>query len=125
MPNRIRREYAHLTVTIKKDTCESEPFDPREFGLIQFTTPPAWTAAAMGIKVSPHSNSAYYPLYVGMQHCSKNCTVLVEVSSIQADTAYQFPSGSEGSGYARLWSQADGQSEDQAADRKLEVTLKG
>lgn len=119
------RAFTHLLVTIVDSTCESEPIDVRPFHTMQVHIPAGWTAAALGIKVSPVENTTFKPLYV-LPYRHSTPIIRPEICSVSPNTVYQFQPGVAGSGFVRLWSNdGAGVNEDQAADRVLGVSLKG
>jgi len=120
---RVRRQFAHLQVTFKNATCETEPFDLREFECLQVYMPSAWTAASLGMKVSPVLNTTFKTLYATDVCCTT--AVYVQCASVQANGAYTFPEAAKCSAYVRLWSHKSGVDENQGAERVVGVSLKG
>jgi len=119
------RAFTHLLATIVDSTCESPAIDVRPFHTMQVHMPAAWTAAALAIKVSPVKNTLFKPLYV---QPSRHTVPVIrpEISSVTANTVYQFQLGIAGSGFVKLWSHDGvGADENQAADRVLGISLKG
>jgi len=125
MSTRQRREFKHLLATIVINTCESAPIDLREFHTMQVHIPAGWTAAALGIKVSPVEDTVFKPMYV--RPCRLTTPIIrPEICSVSANTAYQFPLEIGGSGFIRLWSNdGAGVDENQTAERVIGVSLKG
>jgi len=125
MSNRQRRGFAHLNITISKDTCESGPVDMREFSSLVAAVPSAWTAAALGLKVSPVLDTTFLPLHIRTTHAS-GVTLLSQHHSVTASQAYIYSDEMlGGAGWVRFWSQAAGADVNQAAARVLGVSKKG
>ena len=122
---RQTRAFTHQLVSIVDNTCESAPIDVRAFHTMQVHIPAAWTAAVLGVKVSPVKDTTFKPLYV-MPYRHTVPLIRPEICSVTAGQVYQFPAGIAGSGFIRLWSgDGVGGDEDQTADRVLGVSLKG
>ena len=119
------RAFTHQLVTIVDNTCLSPPIDVRPYHTMQVHIPAAWTAATLGVKVSPVENTTFKPLYIAPYRHTLPL-IRPEICSVTAGQVYQFPGGIAGSGFVRLWS-GDGLGGDevQTDDRVLGVSLKG
>jgi hypothetical protein len=111
-----------INLTIPLGTAESEAFSLVDLvgdaGLVG--TPAAWTAAAMGFKVSDSFGGTFSPL-------RDESGTIVQISGIVADAAgwYKLPDALRGALYVKLWSQTAGSDTNQDADRSLVVVAKG
>lgn len=122
---RMERFYTRAQVTIVKNTCESNPLDVRGADSIHVHLPGSWTAASLGVKVSPVENTVYKPLYREVSN-SLGPTILVLCSSVTANRAYALPPEACNSGFIKLWSCTPaGADVNQAADRVIGVSMKG
>lgn len=118
-----RKGHARLQVTIVANTCDSTPFDMRQFQTLMVCTPPAMTAAALGVKVGPVENSAFHVLY--QQRPNSLVSVPVLCYSVTVNQAHVFPELGAAR-YAKLWSNdGAGADVDQTADCVFDVFLKG
>jgi len=115
--------YTHLLATIAANTCESETISVRRVTGMLVYLPSAWTAAGLGIKVSPVPNTTFKPLYIPTSY--SGLPVLAQVASVKAGQAYVMPTTALDAGYIKLWSQnGHGNNVNQTADRKIGVSLK-
>jgi hypothetical protein len=82
--------------------------------------PSAWTAAAIGFKVSDTLGGTYSPL-------RDESGAIVQISGIITNAAgwYKLPDALRGAMFVKLWSQAAGVDTNQAAARSLVVVAKG
>ncbi len=111
-----------VNVSILNGAALSQAFDLRDLvgdaGLVG--VPSAWTAAAIGFKVSDSIDGTFSPL-------RDETGALVEVSGVQTAAAgwYKLPDALKGAFYAKLWSENAGADANQGADRAIVLVGKG
>ena len=121
---RINREYTTRTYTIASGAALTDEIDARYMAGAIVIIPAAWTAANLGIKVSPTSGGTFVILndYLGAP---------VQVSGITTDAskAYALPDEIYATGFVKLWSKSATAATitdvNQAAARSIIVVLKG
>jgi hypothetical protein len=111
-----------MQATIGAGAAESGTIDLREVvgdaGLVG--VPGAWTAAALGFKVSDSFGGTFSPL-------RDESGSIVQISGIQTGAAgyYKLPDALRGAMFVKLWSQTAGSDSNQVADRVITVLAKG
>lgn len=119
MSYKIARLGTQVTVRIVANTCESEVFDMVPFTMGCLRMPPAWTAATIGFKVSPVTNTLHLPV-------KDDAGALVVCVSTGPDAVHVLPAELGGVRWVRLWStDGAGADVDQTAERAITVSLKG
>ncbi len=118
MNDAIRRQYSHNVVTIANGTALSDAMSMRQFAGGIVSVPGTWTSASIGFKHSASATGTFQPLY------DKNGNLVQMAVSASGD--YVMPVEVFACHYIKLWSQnGSGADANQAADRTLQVLLKG
>ena len=116
--SQIGRDRDTVTVTIAAGAALSDAMDFRYMGGAILHMPAAWTAADIGFYVSPTGVAgSFQPLY-------DELNALVQIDGATADRSYALPAAIFAAHYVQLWSQNAGVSENQAAARELQLSLK-
>lgn len=115
----IRRDRDTVTVTIESGQALSDTFDFRDMAGAILHMPAAWTAADIGFYVSPTGVAgSFQPLY-------DDVNAIVQVDGPTAGSSHVIPAEVFAAHYVQLWSQNAGVDENQAADRVIQLSLKG
>jgi len=114
----IRRDTHVTTITIPSGgNLADQALPMSRFSMLTVHMPAAWTAAAIGFKVSSDENGTYLPLY-------DDAGAIVEIT-VAVSQAHIAPADVAGALWVKLWSQNSGSNANQGAERSLIVTLKG
>jgi len=113
----IGRDRGTTTVTVPSGEALSDTIDFRDMAGAILHMPAAWTTADVAFYVSPSGAAGtFQPLYDGSS--------LVEIASPAAGKSYVMPAELFAALYVQIWSQTSGVSENQTADRQIQLSLK-
>ena len=116
--SQIGRDRDTVTVTIAIGTALSDTIDFRDMAGAMLHMPAEWTAADIGFYISPTGVAdTFQPLY-------DELNAIVMIDGATAGRSYALPAEVFAAHYVQLWSQNAGVSENQAADRVIQLSLK-